>query len=65
MGAKIVSASSQTDFVDAFQKVLDANPPTGTVPVDYRVLAWRAQAGGVVGAPVFSVDVEVSGREVD
>lgn len=65
MGTKIVSASSQTDFADAFQKVLDENPPTSTVPADYRVLAWRAQAGGVVGAPVFSVDVEVTGRDID
>jgi len=60
-----VSASSQTDFADAFQKVLQENPPSGTVPLNYRVLAWRAEAGGVVGVPVFSVDVEVSGRDTD
>ena len=65
MGTKIVSASSQTDFAEAFQKVLDENPPTSTVPVDYQVVAWRAQAGGVVGPPVFSVDVELSGRDID
>jgi hypothetical protein len=64
MGTRIVSASSQTDFADAFQNVLADYPPTSTVPVDYRVLAWRAQAGGVVGPPVFSVDVEVSGRDI-
>jgi hypothetical protein len=65
MGTKNVSGSSQIDFTDAFNQVLNDHPPATNLPWDYRVTGWRAEAGGVIGRPVFSVDVEISGRDVD
>jgi hypothetical protein len=65
MGSKKMSATSQTDFADAFQRLLDDNPPTGNTPREYVVSAWKAQVGGVVGAPLYTVEAEVSGGDVD
>lgn len=65
MGVKAVSGSSQVDFADAFNQVLQDHRPSTNIPVHYRVTNWYAEAGGVVGAPTFSVDVEVSGQDVD
>jgi hypothetical protein len=64
MGTKQVTGTSETDHAHAFEDVLNEHPPTTNSPRSYTVIGWRAQAGGVVGKPIYYVDVEVSGDDV-
>lgn len=64
MGTKQVTGTSETDHAHAFEDVLSEHPPTTNTPRSYTVVGWSAQAGGIVGRPVYYVDVEVSGDDV-
>ena len=65
MGTKQVTGSSLDGLVEAFAEVMAENPPPTTAGCDYTVVGWRAQAGGAVGRPIYYVDVEISGPDVE
>lgn len=63
MGTKRVTASSKVSFAQAFDEVFHEYQ-VGNIPVDFTVVGWTAQAGGVVG-PLYSVEVDVSARHIE
>jgi len=45
-------------------QVIDQNPPRGNAPRRYKIVGAWAEAGGVVGFPIYYVEVDITGEEV-
>lgn len=58
-----VTNSSEAGLTEAFQEVIDQNPPTGNIPRRYKIVGAWAEAGGVVGFPIYYVEVDITGEE--
>ena len=58
-----VTNSSEAGLTEAFHEVIDQNSPTGNAPRRHKIVGASAQAGGVVGFPIYYVEVDITGDE--
>ncbi|MDR6971607.1 hypothetical protein [Leifsonia shinshuensis] len=55
-------ATSLESLDDALKRVISENPPPSSAPRDYAITRSWVEVGGVVGAPQYRVEVDISDR---